>query len=693
MNYTFLVTYNSVTTEVFPLNWLECSLVDKKEKNQIFYRRKFEGELTFGGKKLCPDFNLFYDLETTDPCGRIDLIIYLESDIYWEGHFSTSKGEWDLDNQTFSVIPLPTDNYSEWDYNGDVEINFLDTDIIPDVITTHVSTYTYTRNRWLMDVIQACADNVFGAGVNMESLFFTDTINYVTGLANKYKLLTIAQKSDIKRYTSSNPASVGNISFNELMDSIRVIFNVYWKYDGIKLRIEHLSYFDKDVGMDLRSLEISTRSNKYKYNRSEMPCQEVFEWMEAFNKDFIGISIKYEIATGVPSPCTDIHTISEYSVRFTTDIQMIWNDPDSVSDDGFVMFANYLDGGSYYVYFGTGVYTSDTKYNMDLSWGNLHNAFHRHGRVLAEGYLNDNLITFASIVRNKKQEINAIVCSANNTDIYEPNDLIITELGETYFDGERGEVERAVIHPYGEINFTLLYGKTNAGGQSEPPVKVFWLAEDVVLHNNSYLWVHLSEPAPYDMTFWIWIDETNCQEYVVDEGEMNHSELLDFDIGMEPLDTTMLKYNLDHSSLDGWQIKLSHTPDMSTDDTADLVRIDDLDCGDSGGTPPPPVAPDVSIDVKAEEYNPPGSGIPWYIENESGSISIGNTTLSITFKPQECTIPGSHLVYIRVKRNDVVDAYSTVYCKTTWQCNKNITVTAAESGDSYVVELSESSWT
>ena len=107
------------------------------------------------------------------------------------------------------------------------------------------------------------------------------------------------------------------------------------------------------------------------------------------------------------------------------------------------------------------------------------------------------------------------------------------------------------------------------------------------------------------MYLWVWIDETNCQEFIIPEGDSFYEELLDFDISMEPLDSTMLKYNLDHSSLTGWDINLHHTEDMLTDDTADLVLISDTECGDSGTTPPPPTAPTVTLSVKAGEtwYN------------------------------------------------------------------------------------------
>ena len=103
---------------------------------------------------------------------------------------------------------------------------------------------------------------------------------------------------------------------------LRVMFNVYWTWDGYNLVVEHISYFTKTDGIDLRTQEIAERSNKYEYDKEEMPRYEKFSWMEAFNKDFIGVPIKYETSTGIASPCVE-NTEVEYSVRVTTDIEMI----------------------------------------------------------------------------------------------------------------------------------------------------------------------------------------------------------------------------------------------------------------------------------------------------------------------------------------------------------------------------------
>ena len=686
MNYRFYITIASSRVECFPLNFLKTSLVDQKEDGKAYYRRKFSGTLRFycNTKIGTSDFDLLYYTEELIVSGALDcqeIIIEIEQKDsaantyhnYWTGYFTTADGAWDLDNSTFDVTPLPYDDYRHFDINGDFEYNILD---IATSVTTIAAGISYTRNRWLIDAIEFLADKMV-TGIIVSSDFFSDTTNYVTGIASRVNFLTIAQKSDIKRPTSSGPATQAKLSFNEMMDILRIMFNVYWTFDGTTITIEHLSYFTKTDGLDLRTQPISDRSNKYSYDKVDMPKYEKFNWMESSDIAFQGVDIYYD------SPCLARDAGSkEYSVPVTTDLEMIQLYEESISDDGFVILANYYDGSDYRVWFANAKYGSAFKYNMDLSWANLHDAFHRHGRVLPEGYMNNVLTSFASIIPTKIQEINAVVCYE---DAYDPNDRITTELGEIYFDGEKGYVKSATISPTGQVKFSLLYGDTELGGESTPEPPTFWIVEDLTLHNNSYVYVYLNVPAPYDITFWIWVEETNCQEYVVLEGEMYHSELVDATIGMDPIEYGDLKYNLTSATLNDFTIKYSGDGCALPDDPAfPIIEITDADCGDAGGEVPPPVTPVVNISVKGGET--------WYIDNESGNIAIGSTTLSFTFMPHDCTVPGSHLIYIRVTRNAAVDAYSTVYAKELFQCNKSMTVTAAASGDVYDVELSEESW-
>jgi hypothetical protein len=577
MTYSFFISgASSVVYQVYPLNWLECTLVDEKERDQVFYRRKFNGQLTFGGKKLCADFNLFNDFNA-DPCELIYLLILQDTDIYWEGYFTTSMGEWDLDNQTFTVTPLPIDDYFLWDEYGKVEYNILN---VAPVVTVECNGWSYTRNRWLLDVIEYLAVQVFGAGTTVTSRFFTEATNYVTLKASKVLYLTIAQKSDIKNPTSTDPATVANLSFNELTSILRGRFNCYWKYSealGI-VTVEHISLFTNVPGLDLRTQEIAERSNKYRYLKEKMPKHEYWRSMEAKSADFIYGHAWYDAGCVDPDP--DSNT-TEYADRVTTEIEYITQsildgDEGAISNEGFVILCNYNDGGVYRTYQMAGIYDTTIRFNMPMAWSYLLKYYHRHDRVLLDGYFNIQAQTFVSAKKIKVQDINAINC---NYQSYDSEQYITTELGETYFGGEKGYVDKAVIKPYGEFNFTLLYGPSdNANEGIDADAKSFRI-ERVDLEVYAYL----SEANIYDIYYSVWTNEAfplsdQCDQFMIPAGTLYQMDLI---TNPNPIGT--VSYNFTHASLTGW--------DISVDGSTTYDTHTDAEC--SSGAPAAPPVPDV----------------------------------------------------------------------------------------------------
>lgn len=467
MTYEFYIsTASSVSYQVYPLNWLECSLVDEKEKDQIFYRRKFEGSLTFGGKKLCADFNLIYGFYQADPCQEVYLIILRNGDSFWEGYFSPAQCEWDLDNRTVTVSPITIDDYVSWVEGGDMEYQILALPRVNTIYDDGATIINYSRSLLLWDVIEYLAQQVFGAGVTFSSSFLTDAINSVTRSTNRYRYLTLCQKSDVKRPASTNPATNGPMSFNGLMDILKA-FNLRWTYDQSSntLQIEHVSYWASSPGIDVRTSELARSSNKFRFLSEEMAKYETFKWMEASTADFVGLPIWYDSKCVSQDPKNNTEDLS---INVTTDIEYIKavidaDEADKISDEGWVLFATELRGTDYYITTNSGIInTGNVYFNCDLSWSRLHNNFWKHDRQLIQGYMNGSLQTFYSARKTKQQnEFGIIRCSEFN-----PEQNITTELGETYFSGQKGDIKRAVLNPDGSIKLTLIYGE--AGNDVTP---------------------------------------------------------------------------------------------------------------------------------------------------------------------------------------------------------------------------------
>lgn len=473
MNYTFHLTIGSTVTEVFPLNFLETSLVDEQEQNKIFYRRKFNGKLTFVNNNGDDDFDLLYAVQQTTPCSKLLFEIKKNAVNYWSGYFSVSEGDFDLNKCTFEVTPLPDDDYAELLDKADDQYNILSRTSY----TTTAGAFIYTRCRMLYNnaiapdktknVLEYLADNIL-TGVAVSSTFFTAATNPATLAASHVRYLMIAQKSDIIRNQSTDAATVAMMSWNDLMEILWGMFQVVWDYDSNTntINVEHISFWSPSAGMDLRSQPIA-KNNKFAYLKEKMPKYEKFSWMEALAENFKGRMIQYS------SECVDQNPESntlETILPVTTDLEYIQTTPLEIADEGFVVIANTYSGGVYLVERMLGKYLNEVRYNMHLSWANLHDSYYRHERVLPEGYMNGALTDFWSAQKNKSQDCFAIVCPADG---YDPADYITTELGETYFGGQKGRVLSSSLNPKGEMKFQL--GYSDPGVAQVPITESKWI--------------------------------------------------------------------------------------------------------------------------------------------------------------------------------------------------------------------------
>lgn len=498
MTYRFYITIGSSVTEVFPLGFLDTLLIDTQEKSQAFYRRTFSGPLTFTNNNGADDFDLFYSAEIADPCGKILFLIEREDVYYWDGYFSTTDGRFDLDNCTFEVTPLPDDDYVLLMDEQKIQYNMINiSDIDAPVITTNIygTATTYTRNRFLIDVIAYLADQML-PGVTLSSDFFTEAINPATLNTNHLLYLTIAQKSDIIRPASSDPATTAMISWQELMEIVWVMFQVQWDYDSVTdtINVEHISWWTKDAGLDLRTQLLTQSTNKYSYSKDQMPKYEIFSFAEADDDNFVGTPIRYESKCVNPDP--DSNRVSQ-SINVTTDLEYIIDNPDAIADEGFVILCNYLDGGNYYVESDYTPYIPSYKLNNHLSVANLQHRYYRHNRVLINGYMNEIPTTFWTAQKTKIQECYAIICPSDN---YDPGDEITTELGETYLGGVKGTVKRSELNPNGEMKFTLAYGPEDNENTGVEDINVITLTETTGVLQSIFA-ISLNNPADADLTF------------------------------------------------------------------------------------------------------------------------------------------------------------------------------------------------
>jgi hypothetical protein len=314
-----------------------------------------------------------------------------------------------------------------------------------------------TRCRKLTDVLNYFAEN---CGCTLVSQFFTNNVNPVSGvdLTN----LMIAQKSDC-RYEivppaviptlHSDPATIGNITFNQLMEHLQSMFQVYWYInDASEMVVEHIRYFrynlsyvpNTTVGIDLNVIYPMCLygTKAYSYNKN-IPQREKFSFMEAWNLDFRGTDIEY--------PCiTDGSTESHSANMITTDIDPLYLDYDT-SDEGFCLFhCSPVIGGTvdYLVIKEIGELSGLEIANNHLSWANLHHYYWMDNRPIGSGVMNNKPTVFTL---NRKLQNQVKIEFPYCPNIFDPNELIGTTLGI-------GEVKEAEYSfKTGNIVIQLIY--------------------------------------------------------------------------------------------------------------------------------------------------------------------------------------------------------------------------------------------
>lgn len=332
------------------------------------------------------------------------------------------------------------------------------------------SAINYTRNRSFKEVVEAIVDNM-GCGINgvVSDFFDWNAIGDAPGYSpgNNYVLvnlgfspttnwltdITIAQKSDIINYLSSNPATIGKLTFDKLEKIFAYMFHAYWFIDSLgNLRIEHWSYFQRTLAYNANALPhkpFNVAKNKYTYDKTKMPKFEKFACSEMMFTDFIGTAIYYDNLCVDQDPSTNT---KERTLDFiTTDLYALFLDPANAVKTGFVLMANSVIGSTYNVAIEQGVLSTAQIVNGHLSWANLHNNYHRHGRVLIQGYMNNVLTTFVSAkpIKSQKDIVLKICCG----DTFDP--LIQKYKTELSDDGVVDEAEEQTSK--GIIKMTLLH--------------------------------------------------------------------------------------------------------------------------------------------------------------------------------------------------------------------------------------------
>lgn len=318
-----------------------------------------------------------------------------------------------LINCTYSSTP--EDENGSYQYMGNCEIAGYSS-----------NTTTIDNGMLLSDVINVFKNELCPT-LNVVSDFFQinpvnpSNINYVTGLATQVDKLALWQKSDVKRPNVSGNASKAEMTFEQLVKMLQIMFNVSYGVYGNVLRFEHISWFSRVNGLDLTQPQFAKYvkgKRKYSYSIDDLPTKESWAYKEQL---YMG---QGEIQYNNLCSSNDKDNDESYILDFVTaDVQYCLNNPQSdsnkVTDDGFVIMATRYTGGQYYIIGGVS--------NNSLSWTQLIPKYQYHNRPLKTGLFNGVLTTFITTKPVKKGEtlVVPLPCGTN----FDPLDQITTPLG------------------------------------------------------------------------------------------------------------------------------------------------------------------------------------------------------------------------------------------------------------------------
>lgn len=231
--------------------------------------------------------------------------------------------------------------------------------------------------------------------------------NYVTELAtnelNNTIIGILAEWFDI----TSRPSF--KLSFNDIMNQLREVIQVYWFIDNDdKFRLEHEKYFvrkvDNSTPIDISNHDTAeVDAKEFEYNKNKIGSEEVFQFAQAGNLDFVGRSIIYNNFETINKPI-------EHSPNYiTTDMNYIINNLDSASNNGLGLYnCNVITGIAgadlYEIAFATGLLSSSGMSNAVYSWANLQSHYWRWSRMSENATLNAVATTMNSAIRFLQQE-------------------------------------------------------------------------------------------------------------------------------------------------------------------------------------------------------------------------------------------------------------------------------------------------
>lgn len=279
-NYKYYIN----STQVYPLNdgMLNWNY-DREDVSALVFSVSLESPITFNMTSSGFDFE---SQEFNSKCEELQLKVLRKCGssyaIFWIGLFSIVEGEFDKVNGVYSIKPARKQRIFE-----DFEVNMFDD---PESVSISEGAGILLRNyqaRYFDKLLLFVAKRSNTSVQAIVSDFFqinplVVSADCLPGVPNVFTRMRFCALSDVVEPLPSNPATREYVTFGQLMQDLHTIFDVLWYIDdSYNLRIEHSTYFDGTVGLDLTQSQYrlyTQNSNKYTYDLTEFPKKETWKF-------------------------------------------------------------------------------------------------------------------------------------------------------------------------------------------------------------------------------------------------------------------------------------------------------------------------------------------------------------------------------------------------------------------------------
>lgn len=288
----------------------------------------------------------------------------------------------------------------------------------------------------LIDLLEPCGLTVVSNFYNINPDGSNPDNDYYTRAQDDFHGIVLYQVTDIARLDETQSATIAYIKVKELLDAMKVAGNCDISLDGTIVRIEHLSYWPKNVQMDLTQDEfyyLIKDKWKYTYDQEAQAKREIIAWgVETDGKggDFDGFPIEYDNAC-----VNDQEDKSDKEYRATnyvTNILKVTGNEDFYDDTETIVMVSTKN---LIVQSATQPISGFYKLNGNLAMGYLIPRYYDYSRPYKEGYINKTLTPlYQSLYLKLQAPITIPMQCEDYLNNYSADGLIKTQLGACIID-------------------------------------------------------------------------------------------------------------------------------------------------------------------------------------------------------------------------------------------------------------------